>query len=239
MKRKSWVILILMLIILPACGRANLATPTYQTSSTLPPATIASSIELSEPRFTGNVSVEESLHNRRSIREYSQSTLKLEEVSQLLWSAQGITADNGGRTAPSAGGLYPLEVYLIAGNVENLRHGIYRYIPQNHGLTNISNQDIRNKLSEAALGQASVKNGAIDIVISAVYARTTGKYGDRGIRYVQMEAGHAAQNICLEATALKLGAVTIGAFDDNQVKICLLMPENESPLYIIPAGAIK
>jgi SagB-type dehydrogenase family enzyme len=239
MKRKSWVILILMLIILPACGRANLTTPTYQTSPSLPPATIAPSIELSEPRFTGNISVEESLHNRRSIREYSQSALNLEEVSQLLWSAQGITADNGGRTAPSAGGLYPLEVYLIVGNVENLSPGIYRYIPQNHRLTNISNQDIRNELSEAALGQASVKNGAIDIIISAVYARTTGKYGDRGIRYVQMEAGHAAQNICLEATALKLGAVTIGAFDDNQVKICLSMPENESPLYIIPAGAIK
>jgi SagB-type dehydrogenase family enzyme len=239
MKRKSWGILILMLIILPACSPVNMTDPTSKTSPSFPPATIANAIELPEPRITGTLSLEESLHNRRSVREYSQSALILEEVSQLLWSAQGITADNGGRSAPSAGGLYPLEVYLIAGNVENLSTGIYRYIPQDHGLTIISNQDVRNKLSEAALGQAPVKNGAIDIIISAVYSRTTGKYGDRGIRYVQMEAGHAAQNICLEATALKLGAVTIGAFDDNQVKICLILPENESPLYIIPVGAIK
>jgi SagB-type dehydrogenase family enzyme len=238
-KTKLWVILILTLIILPACRPANLTAPTNITSSSFSPREKAQTIKLPAPELIGDVSLEQSLQNRRSIREFSQLSLKLEEVSQLLWSAQGITNDIGGRTAPSAGGLYPLEVYLIAGNVENLTARIYRYVPQNHELVSISDQDVRNKLSDAALGQAAVKNGSVDIIISAVYARTTAKYGDRGIRYVQMEAGHAAQNICLEATALNLGAVTIGAFDDNQVKSCLMLPENENPLYIIPVGRIK
>jgi SagB-type dehydrogenase family enzyme len=206
-------------------------TPTASTSTLPSPA-----INLPEPRLSGNMSLEETLARRRSIREYSQTPLKQEEVSQLLWAAQGITSASGGRTVPSAGALYPLEVYLIAGNVENLSPGIYKYQPQGHKLIWLRGQDVRGELCAAALGQAPVKNGAIDMVIAAVYERTTQRYGERGIRFTHIEAGHAAQNIVLQATALNLGAVPIGAFDDNRVEDILTLPENESPLYIIPVG---
>jgi SagB-type dehydrogenase family enzyme len=206
-------------------------TPTASASTLPSPA-----INLPEPRLSGNTSLEETLARRRSIREYSQTPLKQEEVSQLLWAAQGITSASGGRTVPSAGALYPLEVYLIAGNVENLSPGIYKYQPQGHKLIWLRGQDVRGELCAAALGQAPVKNGAIDMVIAAVYERTTQRYGERGIRFTHIEAGHAAQNIVLQATALSLGAVPIGAFDDNRVEDILTLPENESPLYIIPVG---
>jgi SagB-type dehydrogenase family enzyme len=132
--------------------------------------------------------------------------------------------------------LYPLEVYLVVSNVENLALGVYKYKPHRHELIRVKDRDVRGELAEAALGQACVKEGAIDIVIAAIYERTTRKYADRGVRYVHMEAGHAAQNLCLQATALNLGMVTIGAFYDDQVKEIVGMPENEAPLYVIPVG---
>jgi len=193
-------------------------------------------IKLPEPRRDGDVSVEEALSSRRSIREYTGEPLTLQEVSQLLWAAQGITDPRDFRTAPSAGALYPLEVYLVVGDVENLAKGIYKYKPHEHELVKVLDGDIKAELAKAALGQAWVKEAAIDIVIAAVYERTTVKYGDRGIRYVHMEAGHAAQNLCLQATAMDLGIVTVGAFHDEQVKEVLNLPENEQPLYIVPLG---
>jgi len=193
-------------------------------------------IELPEPRLKSNVSLEEALHARRSIREYSDTPLTLAEVSQLLWAAQGVTAEWGGRTAPSAGGLYPLELYLAAGNVEKLAAGVYHYQPENHALNSLKDTDIRAELSRASLHQTWVKESAINIVIAAVYERTTVKYGERGIKYVHMEAGHAAQNLYLQATALGLGMVTVGAFHDEQVKEVMAMPDNANPLYVIPVG---
>jgi len=191
---------------------------------------------LPEPRLKSEVSLEEALLKRRSIREYANLPLTLEDVSQLLWAAQGITAEWGGRTAPSAGALYPLEVYLAVGNVENLAAGVYKYKPERHELVKVRDDDVRGELAEAALGQNFVMEAAIDIVIAAVYERTTKKYGDRGVRYTHMEAGHAAQNIYLQATALDLGMVTIGAFYDDRVKDILGMLKNETPLYVIPVG---
>ncbi|MCS7119688.1 MAG: SagB/ThcOx family dehydrogenase [Nitrososphaerota archaeon] len=202
------------------------------------PSTDAKEIALPSPRYVSNVSVEEALLRRRSIRDYKAEPLTLHEVSQLLWAAQGITDERGLRTAPSAGALYPLEVYLVVGNVEGLDKGVYKYKPEGHRIIKVLDGDKREELSAAALGQAPVKNGAIDIVIAAVYERTTVKYGDRGIRYVHMEAGHAAQNIYLQSTALSLGTVTVGAFYDDQVKSVLRLPENEQPLYILPVGKI-
>ena len=193
-------------------------------------------ITLPEPRYDSNVSIEEALLNRRSIREYAGEPLMLQEVSQLLWAAQGITDSRGFRTAPSAGALYPLEVYVVVGDVESLTEGVYRYKPQEHELIKVLDGDKRVELAKAALGQAWVKEAAADIVITAVYERTTVKYGDRGIRYVHMEAGHAAQNLCLQATAMDLGTVTVGAFYDEQVKEVLSLPKDEQPLYIIPVG---
>ncbi len=193
-------------------------------------------IQLPEPRFNSSVSLEETLRHRRSIRVYLDKALTLEEVSQLLWAAQGVTAEWGGRTAPSAGALYPLEIYVAVGNVDKIAPGVYKYNPQKHELTRLGNTDVREELAEASLGQTSVKEGAIDIVIAAAYERTTRKYGDRGVRYVHIEAGHVAQNICLQATALDVGIVTIGAFYDEGVKDIIGMPENELPLYVIPVG---
>ena len=142
----------------------------------------------------------------------------------------------GGRTAPSAGALYPLEVYVVVGNVEGLTSGVYRYVPTRHELTRIQDIDVRQDLARAGLGQTWIKEAAICIVITTVYERTTKKYGDRGVRYVHMEAGHAAQNIYLQATALGLGMVTVGAFSDNQVREILGVPDDEVPLYVIPVG---
>ena len=229
---KRDLLLLLAVLALASCTNATpAATPTPA-----PGAPDYEIVALPEVRLTGNVSLEETLLNRRSVRQYTGEALTLEEVSQLLWSAQGITAEWGGRTAPSAGALYPLEVYLVAGNVESLTPGIYKYINDGHELVKVRDEDVREELANAALGQTPVRDGAIDIVISAIYERTMKKYGDRGVRYVHMEAGHAAQNIYLQATALDLGAVTIGAFADELVKKLLSMPEEEAPLYIIPVG---
>ncbi len=193
-------------------------------------------ITLPEPRYTSNVSIERSLLRRRSVRSFTNEPLTLQEISQLLWAAQGITDSLGRRTAPSAGALYPLEIYLVAGNVKSLAPGVYKYQPEEHRLVRVMDGDIRNGLADAALGQGSVRGGAIAFVITAVYQRTTVKYGDRGIRYVHIEVGHAAENLCLQATAMELGAVTIGAFEDERVAEVLKLPENEKPLYIIPVG---
>jgi SagB-type dehydrogenase family enzyme len=188
------------------------------------------------PQYDSGVSLEESLVKRRSVREYTGEPLTLKEVSQLLWAAQGITADWGGRTAPAAGALYPLEVYVIVGNAKDLADGLYRYGPEEHEVTMIAKGDIRSQLARAALDQDSVRDGAIALVFTAVYRRITWKYGDRGIHYAYMEAGHAAQNVCLQATAMGLGAVTVGAFYDDKVSRLLGLPKDEAPLYIIPVG---
>jgi SagB-type dehydrogenase family enzyme len=193
-------------------------------------------VTLPKPRYDSKVSIEQTLLKRRSIRSFADKPLTLQDVSQLLWAAQGITDPAGLRTAPSAGALYPLEVYAVAGNVKDLTSGVYKYEPEKHQLVRVMDGDIRDKLANAALGQSSVRGGAVAFVITAVYERTTSKYGDRGIRYVQIEVGHAAENLCLQATAMDLGAVTVGAFDDGQVATVLNLPEDEQPLYIIPVG---
>ena len=153
-----------------------------------------------------------------------------------MWAAQGITDPRGYRTAPSAGALYPLEIYVVAGNVQKLNPCVYRYTPGKHELVQLTTGDKRGELAEAALRQSWVQNSALVIVFTAVYGRTTIKYGERGIRYVHMEAGHAAQNVLLQATAMDLGAVPVGAFDGEGVASILNLPGDEQPLYIIPVG---
>nr|CBH37801.1 conserved hypothetical protein [uncultured archaeon] len=193
-------------------------------------------IKLPEPCNTSNTSVEAALSQRRSIRAYSGGNLTIEEVSQLLWAAQGITSPWGGRTAPSAGALYPLELYLVVGDVEGVDKGVYRYRPEKHELEKVKADDIRAELAGAALGQECIRDAAMDIVFTAVYERTTRKYGERGIRYAHMEAGHAAQNVYLQAVSLDLGTVVIGAFNDSKVKKVVNLGEQENPLYIMPVG---
>ncbi|HUU50347.1 MAG TPA: SagB/ThcOx family dehydrogenase [Nitrospinota bacterium] len=232
MKKAIIIILILILMILGIRTAISLLHSATNTE----PASNLKIIKLPEPKYDSKTSVEKALLKRRSVRSYKNEPVTLAETSQLLWAAQGITNPEGFRTAPSAGALYPLEVYLIAGNVDSLNAGIYKYKNHRHALIRVREGDKRKGLSMAAFAQRAVRDAALDIVISAVYERTTVKYRKRGIRYVHMEAGHAAQNIFLQAVSLNLGTVTIGAFWDGQVKRVVNMPDEEHPLYIIPVG---
>ena len=191
---------------------------------------------LPTPRHDSETSVEKALLERRSVRSYADEPLTLSEISQLLWAAQGITNPSGGRTAPSAGALYPLEIYLLAGEINDLTTGIYHYKPDDHSLTLIIEGDQRQALYEAALSQSAVKDAAAVIVITAIYERTTVKYGERGIQYVHMEVGSVAQNVYLQAVSLDFGTVFIGAFHNDQVKHILRLSEAEIPLGIMPVG---
>ncbi len=197
------------------------------------------SIKLPEPQYDSNVSIEETLLKRRSIRSYKSEPLAIAEISQLLWSAQGVTHRKGFRTAPSAGALYPLEVYIAAGNVTDLDAGIYKYYPHRHEIVNTVKGDKRSELCRAGLGQSSIKNAPAVMVFCAVFERVTGSYGKRGIQYVHMEVGHAIQNVCLQAISLELGSVIIGAFNDYNVKEVINFKLDEQPLLILPVGKLK
>lgn len=186
-------------------------------------------MKLSSPRRSGNVSLEETLQKRRSKRSFITKELTWEQISQLLWAGQGI-AGRSYRTAPSAGALYPLETYLI------IKDGVYRYKPEEHELELTLKGDVRIQLCRAALDQRFIEEAPVNIVIAAVYQRTERRYGKRAARYVHIEVGHAAQNIHLQAVALELGSVPIGAFHDEQVQRALSLPKNVQPLYIIPVG---
>lgn len=191
-------------------------------------------MKLPEPRYSSKTSVEEAMKSRRSIRSYKDVPLSLSELAQLLWAAQGLTAKWGGRTAPSAGATYPLEIYAVVGKVKNLEPGIYHYNPQDHTIRLHKTGDLRSALANAALGQTCITNAPIDLVFAARYERTTGRYRERGIRYVHMEVGHVGQNVHLQVETLGLGTVVIGAFYDDKVKDVLGI--DEEPLYIMPVG---
>ena len=186
-------------------------------------------MKLPPPKKKGTTSLEETLEKRRSKRKFVPMRLSEEHISQLLWAAQG-TLQRGFRTAPSAGGLYPLEIYVVT------KEGVYHYIPQSHELEQTVKGDILPQLTEAALGVECVLEAPINIVIAAEYQRAGRRYGERAARYVCIEVGHVAQNIHLQAVALRLGSVPIGAFDDDQVHKILALPEEQRPLYIIPVG---
>lgn len=196
------------------------------------PATVS----LPSPRLESGCSVERALHARRTIREFRDQAITLGELSQLLWAAQGVTSPGGFRTAPSAGALYPLEVSLVVGNVEGLGAGIYRYAPETHQLTQAASGDVRSSLASAALRQDWFEASAAVLVFAAVEQRTTRKYGTRGIRYVHIEVGHAAQNVALQAVCLGLATAVVGAFDDARVGQLMKLPPGEQPLYLMPVG---
>jgi SagB-type dehydrogenase family enzyme len=192
--------------------------------------------ELPAATLTSAHSLEHVLAARRSVREYGSAMLTRRDLAQVLWAAQGITDPAGLRTAPSAGGLYPLELWVVAGDVSDLEPGVYHYQPGPHTLALSAAGERRADLAAAALGQECVARAPATIVVAGVYARTTGKYGERGRRYVHMEVGHAAQNVCLQATALGLGAVVVGAFDDREVKRVVGLPLRQEPLVLLAMG---
>lgn len=194
------------------------------------------SISLPAPVKAGDISVETALQQRRSVRSYAPEPLSMEDIAQLLWAAQGITSHHGLRTAPSAGALYPLEVYIVSGKVSGLKEGIYQYLPQQHELTLIRSGDHRGQLSAAALGQGCVREAPAVMILTGVSSRITGKYGQRGIQYMMMEAGHVAQNVCLQAVTRQIGVVPVGAFKEDQVRKILRLNNSELPLYLLPLG---
>jgi SagB-type dehydrogenase family enzyme len=187
-------------------------------------------IQLPEPASDGGMSVEAALAKRESVRHFTSVPLTLFQISQVLWAAQGITRNWGGRTAPSAGALYPLELYLA------LPDGLFHYIPDNHQLMHISDSNFIEDLAAVALGQQCIRESSAVVVIAAVYKRIEQKYGRRGERYVKVEAGHAAQNILLQAVSQGIGAVPVGAFYDEDVRKVLGLPSDHEPLYLIPLG---
>lgn len=196
------------------------------------------------PGKTTQMVVEEAILLRRSIRDYTGDPITIKELSMILWAAQGITNTQWRfRAAPSAGATYPLELYVVIGSnsvlVNNntfLEAGVYKYDVYRHSLRLVKKGDYRAELARAALDQSWVREAAVNIVICAVYERTTGRYGERGIRYVHMEVGHVGQNIYLMSTALGLGTVAVGAFFDNEVARIIGAQPNEHPLYIMPIG---
>jgi SagB-type dehydrogenase family enzyme len=195
------------------------------------PSKILESIQLPPPATKGRVSLEEAIVARRSAREFAAEPLSRAELSQLLWAVQGVTGRDGLRTAPSAGALYPLEVYVATA------HGLFHYEPSGHRLARLTDQDPRPALRRAALDQASVGEAPAVFAIAAEMSRTESKYGRlRTPRYVHMEAGHAAQNLLLQAVALGRAGVPIGAFDDARVRDALALPPGRAPLYLIPIG---
>jgi len=193
-------------------------------------------IALPEQSFEGEVSVERALTLRRSVRKFAPEALSLSAVSQLLWAAQGITDPKGLRTAPSAGALYPLEVYLVAGHVSGVRAGVYRYDPRRHRLLRVLDGDRRAGVAEAALDQDWVAKAPAILVIAAIYERTARKYGRRAAHYVDIEVGHAAQNVYLQATALGLGTTMVGAFRDEELSRALGLTGRTKPVGLLPVG---
>lgn len=193
-------------------------------------------IALPAPDTTGKMSVERALALRRSIREYKDSPFSLAELGQLLWAAQGVTGANGARTAPSSGARYPLELHALAGAVTDLMPGVYRYTPAGHRMERTVDGDLRNGLHVAALRQTWVRDAPVTLVFTWVPERLTAKYGERGRVYGYLECGHAAQNVLLQAEALGMGAVPVGAFNDAEVKRLLQLPDGEEPLYLLPVG---
>jgi SagB-type dehydrogenase family enzyme len=214
------------------CSIALLLLPTLFNPVVAAPLTIA----LPPPQLKGTISLPEALQARRSVRRYSTAPLTLEEVAQLAWAAQGITSQRGFRTAPSAGALYPLELYLVASRVGGLEPGLYHYLPSQHALQQLSKDKLQTKLAIAAYNQRALRKAAATFVITGVKQRTARKYRGRAERYVYIEAGHAGQNLLLQATALGLGGVIIGAFVDNAVSEVLGLGEGEQAISLLAVG---
>lgn len=191
---------------------------------------MAKVINLSKPNKNGPVSLEKAISSRRSRRSFLSEPVSLEQIGQLAWAAQGQDAKSKYRTVPSAGATYPLEVFVV--NCD----GLYHYLPAQHSLSQLSNKDLRYELASAAFGQDFIGAAPLTLVFAAQFTRTTGYYGQRGIRYVYMEAGHVVQNVSLQAEALGLGSVAVGAFDDAAVSKVLTLPNQLEPLYMVVVG---
>jgi len=192
-------------------------------------------VELPDPDLDSSISLADCLLNRSSKRDYSDRPLTLDEISGILWAAQGITRDWGARTTPSAGGLFPIRLYVVSGNVEGLESGSWLYSPEEHSLTLVTEGELLDDLQDAAVDQQCVGSASCVIVISAIYEVTSWKYGERSTRYIDAEAGAVCQNIYLMCESLGLGTVCIGAFYDDTIA-SIIGTDNMIRL-IMPVGA--
>jgi len=199
-------------------------------------------MKLPPPKSEGDISLEKAIKERRTIRSFSPEQLTMEQFSQLLWAAQGITDDKGfKRAAASGGALYPMDIYAVVGRdgVEGVKAGIYHYEPNDHSISLISEGDFNDALAEASLSQKWMARAPLNLVITAEYGRICGRYGERGVRYAMIEAGHIGQNIFLQAEGLSLGAGIVGAFQDERVIKAIKIHANHEPLLIMPVGHKK
>ena len=198
-------------------------------------------IKLPKPEYRG-IPLEEAIGKRRSVRNYSSKPLTMSQLSQLVFSAQGITGklyDQSLRTAPSAGALYPMEVYVIANDVEDLPRGIYHYAVLNHSLELVKSGDFRKEITAAGLEQEMLGDADVTFVLSAVFDRIRHKYGERGFRYAYIEAGHISQNIYLQAVSLGLGSVSVGAFLDEEINNLIGVDgQTEAVIYLHAVGTL-
>lgn len=196
-------------------------------------------IKLPEPSYQGRVSIERTIEQRRTVRSFEDKPLTLSQLSQILWSAQGITDGEGFlRAAPSAGALYPIDIYTVVGYeaVNGLESGVYHYDPEQHIIKKICKGDKRKDVARASLGQMWMAEAPVILLITAEYRRITIKYGERGIRYALIEVGHIGQNIFLQSEALGLGAGIVGAFHDKEVLKSVGAFRDHQPLILIPVG---
>ncbi len=193
-------------------------------------------IELPEIMADGTMSLEKSISSRRSHRSFADRDLALKDAAQLVWAGQGVTGSNGKRSVPSAGALYPLALYLIAGRIRELAEGVYRYVPAVHGLQQVASGDLRQEVANAALHQNFIAEASLVLVVAGVEEITSVKYGERASRYVLMEAGACIQNLYLQAEALGMGTVVVGAFLDRRLQTILNLDRQEVPLAVLPVG---
>ncbi len=202
----------------------------------------AEEIKLPPADKKSNISFEEAIYKWSATRRFKDKALTLKQISQLLWAAFGTTVDgisSATRVFPSAGAIYPLELYVVVGKVENLPSGLYKYNYITHSLTQLKQTDLREQLASAALNQFFIKQAPVSFVWTAKYKKMFW-YGERGkTRYIHIDLGHSAQNLTIQATVLGLGTVQVGAFNDNKVKEVLSLPEDETPVYIMPVGYRK
>jgi len=199
-------------------------------------------MQLPDPKADGDVSLEMTIHQRRTVRSFHGTALTLTQLSQLLWAAQGITEPEGfKRAAPSAGALYPMDIYGAVGGdcIERLNPGVYLYKSATHSFSLIQEGDVRRDIAMASLGQMWMSYAPITFVITAEYSRIMGKYGQRGVRYAMIEAGHIGQNIFLQSLALGLEAGIVGAFEDQKIIQVMGIKSTHEPLLLMPVGYEK
>ncbi len=189
-------------------------------------------LKLPNPNLKGEKSLEECIYERESVRSYKDKEIEIEKISQILWAAQGKKGHK--RTVPSAGATFPLEIYITLKD-----KGFFHYNFEKHVLELITSEDLSKKLAQASWDQNFIAEAYLNVIICAIFERTTQRYGERGVRYVFIEVGHCAQNIHLEAVSLGLASVPIGAYEDNKVKDVLDLKKKIEPLYIIPVGYPK